>query len=71
MSKGEPVVNCRGHIGRVMSVVWSYIDPDVVFTGGEDFTVRPWRLSQQKHTQPPTSGKEIFQKCLLSIMNLT
>ena len=55
--KGEGLANYRGHNGRVMSVVWSIIDADVVFSGGEDFTVRCWRISQQRFKEPPVEGK--------------
>ena len=54
--KGEPLYNFRGHSGRVMCVVWSYLDPDLVYSGGEDGTVRPWRPSMQEHPQPPVQG---------------
>ena len=56
MVKGQPLANFRSHVGRVMCVAWSYLDPDVVYSGGEDGTLRPWRPSQQEHTQPPTIG---------------
>ena len=39
-----------------MCVVWSYLDPDLVYSGGEDGTVRPWRPSMQEHSQPPVQG---------------
>ena len=55
--KGEGLANYRGHNGRIMSVVWSIIDPDVVFSGGEDFTVRCWRISRQRFKEPPVEGK--------------
>ena len=54
--KGEPLYNFRGHSSRVMCVVWSYLDPDLVYSGGEDGTVRPWRPSMQEHSQPPVQG---------------
>lgn len=57
MVKGEALFNFRGHSGRVMCVVWSYLDPDLVYSGGEDGTVRPWRPSLQQHRHPPVSGE--------------
>lgn len=57
MVKGEALFNFRGHSGRVMCVVWSYLDPDLVYSGGEDGTVRPWRPTLQQHRQPPVSGE--------------
>ena len=56
VSKGEPLYNFRGHSSRVMCVVWSYLDADLVYSGGEDGTVRPWRPSLQQYRQPPVSG---------------
>ena len=39
-----------------MCVVWSYLDADLVYSGGEDGTVRPWRPSIQQNRQPPAPG---------------
>lgn len=39
-----------------MCVVWSYLDADLVYSGGEDGTVRPWRPSRQQNRQPPVPG---------------
>ena len=39
-----------------MCVVWSYLDADLVYSGGEDGTVRPWRPSLQQNRQPPVPG---------------
>jgi len=55
--KGEGLVNYRGHGNRVMCVEWSPLDPDMVWTGADDFTVHEWRPSRQEHTAPPR-GKE-------------
>ncbi|XP_022084839.1 gem-associated protein 5-like isoform X2 [Acanthaster planci] len=51
--KGEPIANFRGHLGRLFSVSWSILDPDVIFSGGEDFCLLKWRVSQVQHTRPP------------------
>ena len=56
VKKGEPLYNFRGHSSRVMCVVWSYLDADLVYSGGEDGTVRPWRPSLQQNRQPPVPG---------------
>ena len=40
----------------MMCVVWSYLDADLVYSGGEDGTVRPWRPSLQQNPQPPVPG---------------
>ena len=40
----------------MMCVVWSYLDVDLVYSGGEDGTVRPWRPSLQQNRQPPVPG---------------
>ncbi|XP_038056324.1 gem-associated protein 5-like [Patiria miniata] len=52
--KGEPIANFRSHFGRLFSVLWSILDPDVIFSGGEDFCLLKWRVSQVQHTRPPT-----------------
>ena len=40
----------------MMCVVWSYLDADLVYSGGEDGAVRPWRPSLQQNRQPPVPG---------------
>ncbi|KAJ3589510.1 hypothetical protein NHX12_010355 [Muraenolepis orangiensis] len=55
--KGEGLVNYRGHGNRVMCVEWSPVDPDVVWTGADDFTVHEWKLSRQDFTSPPKGKK--------------
>ncbi|CAL8362299.1 unnamed protein product [Lota lota] len=57
--KGEGLVNYRGHGNRVMCVEWSPVDPDVVWTGADDFTVHEWRLSRQEFTAPPRGKKTV------------
>lgn len=48
-----PVSNYQGHTGYLLSVDWSPVDPDVIWTGGKDFTVQEWRVSKQEFTKPP------------------
>ena len=67
MVKGEALFNFRGHSSRVMCVVWSYLDADLVYSGGEDGTVRPWRPSLQQHRQPPVSGGSFALACIIEL----
>uniref|UniRef100_UPI003AAE5D3E gem-associated protein 5 n=1 Tax=Centroberyx gerrardi TaxID=166262 RepID=UPI003AAE5D3E len=53
------VCNYRGHVGHLLSVDWSPVDPDLVWTGGRDFTVQEWRVSQQEFTKPPKGKKTL------------
>lgn len=48
-----PISNYQGHTGYLLSVDWSPVDPDVIWTGGKDFTVQEWRVSKQEFTKPP------------------
>lgn len=48
-----PVSNYQGHTGYLLCVDWSPVDPDVIWTGGKDFTVQEWRVSKQEFTKPP------------------
>lgn len=48
-----PVCNYQGHTGYLLCVDWSPVDPDVIWTGGKDFTVQEWRISKQEFTKPP------------------
>lgn len=47
------VSNYRGHVGYLLSVDWSPVDPDVIWTGGKDFTLQEWSVSKQEFTKPP------------------
>ncbi|KAM4620896.1 gem-associated protein 5 [Polymixia lowei] len=49
--------NYRGHWGRLLSVDWSPVDPDVVWTGADDFTMHEWCVSKQEFTLPPKGKK--------------
>ncbi len=55
MLKEEPVCNYRGHSGRLLCVQWSTVHPDLVWTGGDDFTLHEWAVSKQEHVTPPKS----------------
>ncbi|XP_040907522.1 gem-associated protein 5 [Toxotes jaculatrix] len=56
------VSNYRGHIGYLLCVDWSPVDPDVIWTGGKDFTLQEWRVSKQEFTKPPKGKKMIELK---------
>ncbi|XP_072171181.1 gem-associated protein 5-like, partial [Diadema setosum] len=58
--RGEPIANFQGHSGRVFSGLWSCTSPDIVLTGGEDFCVCTWCLSELKHVRPPKATKKVF-----------
>lgn len=57
-----PVCNYRGHHGNLLCVDWSPVDPDVVWTGGKDFTVHEWRVSRQEFDKPPKGKKMVELK---------
>ncbi|XP_077361495.1 gem-associated protein 5 [Festucalex cinctus] len=54
--------NYRCHVGYLLSVEWSPVDPDVIWTGGKDFTVQEWRVSEQEFTKPPKGKKMVDLK---------
>lgn len=47
------VSNYRGHNSSLLCVDWSPVDPDVVWSGGKDFSVHEWKVSKQEFTKPP------------------
>ncbi|XP_078691159.1 gem-associated protein 5-like [Branchiostoma floridae x Branchiostoma belcheri] len=57
MTKGKAMSNFRGHQGRVLSVQWSQTDADMVYSGGDDFSLQSWKISQQEHKEPPIDHK--------------
>jgi len=48
---GTPVAMYSGHNGRLLCVEWSASNPDVIFTGSDDHTVRVWHVSQHVWTE--------------------
>ncbi|XP_024921222.1 gem-associated protein 5 isoform X2 [Cynoglossus semilaevis] len=54
------VANYRGHMGYLLCVDWSPVDPDLVWTGGKDFTVQEWNVSEQEFSKPP-KGKKLVE----------
>lgn len=52
----QGVANYRGHIGRLLSVQWSFLDADVVYSGGEDGSLRSWSIKEQEFTHPPVAS---------------
>ncbi|KAG7217173.1 hypothetical protein INR49_027714 [Caranx melampygus] len=57
-----PISNYRGHVGYLLCVDWSPVDPDVIWTGGKDFTVQEWTVSKQEFTKPPKGKKMVDLK---------
>ncbi|XP_075958255.1 gem-associated protein 5 isoform X1 [Anarhichas minor] len=53
------VSNYRGHLGYLLCVDWSPDDPDVIWTGGKDFTLQEWKVSKQEFTKPPKGKKMV------------
>lgn len=60
VQKEEGLCNYRGHRGRLLCVQWSPVDPDLVWTGADDFTVQEWAVSKQEFTKPPKSKNVFF-----------
>ncbi|KAI9527302.1 hypothetical protein NQZ68_032173 [Dissostichus eleginoides] len=56
------ICNYRGHVGFLLCVDWSPVDPDVIWTGGKDFTLHEWKVSTQEFTKPPKGKKMVNLK---------
>ena len=67
MVTGQPVANYRGHDGRVLCVLCSDNDDDVVFSGGQDNTLQCWRISEQKHVKPQPGKNGLIIMILHSV----
>lgn len=50
-----PIVNYSGHAGRLLCCEWSATEADSIITGGDDLTVRLWKMSDQSHKTPGES----------------
>jgi len=66
VAKGEVLACYVDHIGCAMSCCWSALDPDVVISGGSDFTCRTWKLSKASADNKPAnrSSNNIIYKHL-------
>jgi len=70
--KNEGLGNYRGHLGRVHCVAWSYTNPDVLFSGSEDFCLHRWKYTETEHKSPPSNSKwtATMSFCYLSTAGL-
>ena len=50
-----PMANFGGHTGRLLCCEWNALDKDTVVTGGDDMTVRMWKIVDQIHRTPAES----------------
>ena len=55
---GKPVANFGEHFGRLLCCLWSPTDPDLIYTAGDDSTLRGFHISQQKNKVPKKAGKK-------------
>ena len=63
------MANYRGHSGRLFCTQWSMTDPDVIYTGADDFSVHAWRISQQEYIVPPKGQLVNFCRIFLPPAN--
>ena len=56
-STATPLANLRGHDGRVLTVAWSPTYPQLVYSAGEDQSVRVWDISCQPDREPPPPSR--------------
>ena len=75
VSKKEPICNFSGHKGRLFCGLWSPLDSNVVYTGGEDSTVYGWNIQLQNNKLPikkaakkiaVRKGRDIKEQSVLS-----
>jgi WD40 repeat protein len=59
---GMSISNFRGHSEKMLCCVFSNIDPNVVFSGGEDYCLLRWKIDAQKYQTPPDECKLHFIK---------
>ena len=50
-----PVANFAGHTGRLLCCEWNALEQDTAVTGGDDMTVRMWKVKDQIHRTPAES----------------
>ncbi|CAF1058444.1 unnamed protein product, partial [Brachionus calyciflorus] len=50
---GDYVANYRGHSDKLLCCLFSNDDPNVVYSGGEDYCLHKWRIDSQEFKKPP------------------
>lgn len=48
VKSGEALARYTGHSGRLMCVIWSLTDPDLIYTGSEDCCLHAWKITLNK-----------------------
>jgi WD40 repeat protein len=54
---GVPIANYRGHGDKVLCCMFSNLDRNKVYSGGEDYALHVWCVDQQVHKTPPEECK--------------
>jgi hypothetical protein len=51
----EQVANFGGHTGRLLCCEWNALEQDTAVTGGDDMTIRMWKVKEQVYKTPAES----------------
>lgn len=54
---GEPIANYRGHSDKILCCLFSNYDSNVIYSGGEDYSLHKWKIDEQQFKLPPEESK--------------
>ena len=58
--EGTPIGNYRGHSDKLLCCLFSNLYRNIVYSGGEDYSLQKWDINAQEFKLPP-------EKCNLEI----
>lgn len=60
--EGVPIANYRGHSDKILSCLFSNNDPNIIYSGGEDYSLHKWKIDSQTFKIPPDECKYHYGK---------
>lgn len=59
-NNGKPIANYRGHSEKLLCCLFSNLDSNLVYSGGEDYCLHKWKIDAQSEIMPPEECKYIL-----------
>ncbi|KAI7869777.1 WD40-repeat-containing domain protein [Spinellus fusiger] len=60
LTSAKPIACFREHRGRIFSVCWGILEPDELFTGGDDKFIFRWKYTHYPYTLECAHGRDLL-----------